>query len=150
MKVINKLLLFQALFFACSIFAKQEKRSAAEASKKWKIIFFKEYMKGYDSLDEPNHKNISQVLQKSFKKSEEFIPEEDADLAAGVRNQVKFFVSLKDSAAIEREVKKCKDGMKEAHSVWAKMASDGTKSRKFVSRFYKEYEKRKKGGKKRG
>lgn len=144
MKLISKAILLCAFLGTVSFLANQD----GQASNKWKIIFFREYMKGYEKLDDPNHKNISRVLQSSFAKSEQFIPEQDAELAAGVRDQVVFFVGLKDPVVIDREVKKCQNGMKEAHSVWAKMASEGTKARKFVSRFYKEYAKRKKADQK--
>lgn len=127
-----------------SLLANQDSQSR----NKWKVVFFREYMKGYDSLDNPNHKNISQVLKNSFNQAKPFIPEEDKELASGVADQVRFFVGLKDPVLIDREVKKCQNGMKEAHSVWAKMASEGTKARKFVSRFYKEYAKRKKADQK--
>lgn len=140
MKFVDKVLLLGIFFNSFNLLTNQD----GQASNKWKIVFFDEYMKGYEGLDEPNHKTISQVLKKSFEKSESLIPEQDAELAAGVRDQVKFFIGLQDPDIIDREVKKCKDGMKEAHSVWAKMASQGTKARKFVSRFYKEYAKRKK------
>lgn len=148
MKSQNKLLLLKVLLLVCGLSIYSDQRAADKSSNRWKIVFFREYMDEYAKLDKPDHKGISQVLKKSFEKSEPLIPKQDKELADGVRDQVMYFRSLRDPNAIAREVKKCEDGMKKARSIWAKMASDGLKARKFVNRFYSEYSKRRKSNKK--
>ncbi len=145
MKIMKIILVPSLLFLACNLLARDdESASPRKASKQWKVTFFKEYMAGYKALPKPDHASISRVLQDSFAKAIGGVPDQDKELAAGVNDQVCFFVELKDPAIIEREVKKCTDGMKEANGAFAKFAPTATKARIFVDRFYKEYKKRKK------
>lgn len=146
MNMLQKLLFCLSLFLVCDLYSHHKKQVLEGEEKDWKIVFFREYMKLYDDLDDLDHKGISQILQKSFAKAKGVIPEKDKDLAAGVQDQIAFFVGLKDPVVIAREVKKCKDGMKEAHGFWAKLASESMKAHKFVDRFYKEYAKRQNSG----
>ena len=131
---------YLALLSICLLF---EDALASQANKEsWKVSFFKEYIDGYGALQEPGHEEIAQILQKSFDQAALAAPEQDQHLVIAVRDQVSYFANIENEEEKERELEKCKEGMKQACSPWARFAPEAVKAKFFVDRFVEEANKR--------
>ncbi len=120
---------------------------SSDVKKDWKVVFFSEYMDGYQKLSSPGHKEVAGVLSDSFNKALDLVQEDQAqdqesDLIEAVRSQVTYFVTLSDEKDKTVEMKKCDQGMKEASSWYAKLASPAIKAQYFVQAFYNESQER--------
>lgn len=131
------------LCFSITIFD-QMIASDAQDSPSWKVSFFTGYMKEYSALGSTSHEAIAGVLQNSFDQAAAVAPEEDQHLVDSVRGQVAYFVGLQDEEEKAQELQKCQEGMKQATSVWARLAPDAVKAHFFVSKFVEESQKRQK------
>lgn len=122
--------------------------SSSDVKKDWKVVFFAEYMDGYQKLSSPGHKEVADVLNDSFNKALDLVQEEDQaqdqefDLVEAVRSQVTYFVTLSDEKDKTREMEKCNQGMKKASSWYARVTPAAVKAQYFVQAFYNESQKR--------
>ena len=140
-----QLFFLMSLALESSYLRASDDESSPGINNRWKVDFFREYMAEYKELREPNHAAIAQVLQNSFAKTAGEVPDKDKKLAAGVADQIQFFVKLKNPETISIEVQKCSDGMKTANSFIVKMLPRAAKADRFVDRFYAEYKRRMQG-----
>lgn len=113
-----------------------------ESPNNWKVTFFREYLDGHKKLKSPTHPDVAKVLSDSFDKAAAEAPEADKEVVEIIGDQVRFFVSLQDPQIIEQEMEKCRKGMKEANSWYARIAPDCLKGNRFVQAFCDECKKR--------